>query len=325
MKIGESFSSREVFGKTLVELAEEYPRLAVFDADVCASTMTKYFRDEYPERFYQMGIAEANMIGAAAGMASVGWIPFVSTFAVFLATRATDQVRVSVAHANLNVKLNGAYGGLPTGRAGATHSAIEDIAIMRAMPNMKILVPADPVETRSAVRLALDTPGPVYLRTVRCAVPVIFDESHRMRLGVGTVLAEGKDAAIVSTGMMTPRCLEAAEILSREGIRVRHIHMGSVKPIDAELLRVAARDCGLIVTVENHGITGGLGGAVAETTAELEPCRVIRVGFPNVFLESGDDELIFRKYGMDASGIVEAVKRALGSSRAGTGWKKCAS
>ena len=325
MNIGESFSSREVFGQTLVELAEEYPRMAVFDADVCASTMTKYFRDKYPERFYQMGIAEANMIGAAAGMASVGWTPFVSAFAVFLATRATDQIRVSVAHANLNVKLNGAYGGLPTGRAGATHSAIEDIAIMRAMPNMKILVPADPVETRSAVRLALDTPGPVYLRTVRCAVPVIFDPSHRMRLGVGTVLAEGKDAAIVSTGMMTPRCLEAAEILRREGIRVRHIHMGSVKPIDVELLRVAARDCGLIVTVENHGITGGLGGAVAETTAELEPCRVIRVGFPNVFLESGDDELIFRKYGMDASGIVEAVKRALGSSRAGKGWKKCAS
>lgn len=325
MKIGESYASREAFGKALVELADEYPRLAVFDADVCASTMTKYFRDRYPERFYQMGIAEANMIGAAAGMASTGWTPFVSTFAVFLATRATDQIRVSVAHANLDVKLNGAYGGLPTGRAGATHSAVEDIAIMRAMPNMKVLVPADPAETRSAVRLALDTPGPVYLRTVRCAVPVIFDESHRMRLGVGTVLAEGKDAAIVSTGMMTPRCLEAARSLEREGIRVRHIHMGSVKPIDSELLRAAARDCGLIVTVENHGVTGGLGGAVAETTAELEPCRVIRVGFPDVFLESGDDESIFRKYGMDAEGIAATVRRALGADAKSKGWTKCAS
>ena len=315
MKVGESYSSRDVFGKTLVELAEEYPKLAVFDADVCASTMTKYFRDRYPKRFYQMGIAEANMVGAAAGMETTGWTPFVSTFAVFLATRATDQIRVSVAHADLNVKLNGAYGGLPTGRAGATHSAVEDIAIMRAMPNMKILVPADPVETRAAVRLALDTPGPVYLRTVRCSLPVIFGGDHRMELGKGIVLHEGTDAALVSTGMMTSRCLEAAESLGREGIRVRHIHLGTVKPIDREILCAAARDCGLIVTVENHGTTGGLGGAVAETTAEFSPCRVIRVGFPDIFLESGDDELIFAKYGMDAEGIVSTVKRALSSGR----------
>lgn len=311
MKRGESYASRDVFGKALVELAEEYPRLAVFDADVCASTMTKYFRDRYPERFYQMGIAEANLVGAAAGMATLGWTPFVSTFAVFLAVRAADQIRVSVAHANLNVKLNGAYGGLPTGRAGATHSAVEDIAVMRAMPNMKILVPADPVETRAAVRLALDTPGPVYLRTVRCAVPVIFDENHEMKLGVGTELAEGKDAALVSTGMMTGRCIEAAAILAERGIKVRHIHLGTVKPLDRDLVLAAARDCGLIVTVENHGITGGLGSAVAEATAEARPCRVVRVGFPDIYLESGDDELIFRKHGMDAEGIAAAVLRSL--------------
>ena len=315
MNIGESHSARDVFGKALVELAEEYPRLAVFDADVCTSTMTKYFRDAYPRRFYQMGIAEANMVGAAAGMATTGWTPFVSTFAVFMSSRATDQIRVSVAHTALNVKLNGAYGGLPSGRGGATHSSVEDIAIMRAMPNMKILIPGDPVETRLAVRLALDTPGPVYLRTVRCSVPVIFGPGHTMKLGVGTVLHEGQDVALVSTGMMTPRCRDAALALAKEGIRVRHIHLGTIKPIDKELLWAASRDCGLIVTVENHGITGGLGGAVAETTAEREPCRVIRVGFPDVYLESGDDELIFKKYGMDTAGIVQTIKKSLGKEQ----------
>ncbi|MEW5818398.1 MAG: transketolase family protein, partial [Spirochaetota bacterium] len=183
MKIGEMIMPRTVFGQTLVELGKENERLVVFDADVGASTQTNYFKDAFPGRFFQMGIAEANMVCCAAGMATTGWIPFVSTFAVFLTKRAADQVRVSVAYTNLNVKLNGSYGGLPTGRAGATHSAIEDIAVMRAMPNMKILVPADPYETALATRLAMEIEGPVYLRTIRDPVPVIFDESHSLVFG----------------------------------------------------------------------------------------------------------------------------------------------
>ncbi|NCB03005.1 MAG: transketolase family protein [Spirochaetia bacterium] len=309
--IDEKIMPRVSFGEALVELAEQFPTLRVFDADVCASTQTVYFRDKYPTRFYQMGIAEANMVGAAAGMATVGLTPFISTFAVFLAKRALDQIRVSVAYPNLNVKINGAYGGLPTGQAGATHSSVQDISIMRSMPNMKVLVPGDPLETKLAVKLALETPGPVYLRTVRCAVPVIFDKGHTLTLGKGEILHEGKDVAIISTGMMTPRALYAARSLAKEGIRVRHIHFASIKPIDEEMIRSAAQDCGIIVTVENHGVLGGLGGAVAEVVGDSSPCIVKRLGFPDIFLESGDDEAIFHRYNLSEQGIVETVKNLL--------------
>ncbi len=311
MNIGDMIAPRAAFGKALTEAAKEFEKLVVFDADVGASTQTNFFKDAWPDRFYQCGIAEANMVGMAAGMAATGWTPFVSTFAVFMAKRAADQVRVSVAYPALNVKLNGAYGGLPTGKAGATHSSVEDIAVMRAMPNMRVLVPADPVETRSAVRLALETPGPVYLRTVRCPVPVIFPKNHVMELGKGQELHPGGDIAVISTGMMTPKALAAVELLSKEGIRARLVHLGTIKPLDTQIIVKTARECGHIVTVENHSIIGGLGGAVAETLTEHYPCRQTRLGFPDIFMESGDDEQIFSQLGMNTDNIADTVRNIL--------------
>ena len=308
MKVGDRIMPRVTFGKTLVEIAGENPKLRVFDADVGASTQTAIFRDIYPDRFYQMGIAEANMVGTAAGMATTGLIPFVSTFAIFLTKRAGDQIRNSIAYPNMNVKLNGAYGGLPTGKAGATHSAIEDLAVMRAMPNMTILVPADPRETREATKMAMEIDGPVYLRTVRCPVSVIFDEKHRMKLGKGEVIHDGSSAVIISTGMMTPKALQAVRELEVEGIKVKLIHMGTLKPIDKVIIADAASEFGHIVTVENHSVIGGLGSAVAEVTADLCPCRVTRLGFQDIFIESGDDEKLFTLYGMNVENIKSTIR-----------------
>lgn len=314
-EIGKDHAPRVSFGEALKELSDEYPMLRVLDADVCTSSQTSIFRDAYPDKFYQMGIAEANMVGAAAGMATVGLMPLVSTFAVFLAKRALDQIRVSVAYPRLNVKINGAYGGLPTGKAGATHSSVEDIAIMRAMPHMRVLVPADSVETKMATQLTLETPGPVYLRTVRCPVPTIFGESHKIEWGKAETLTEGQDLCLISTGMMTPKALKAALMLRKQGIKVRHLHMASIKPIDEEAIIKAARDCGQIITIENHSVIGGLGGAVAEVTSLHNPCRVLRMGFPDIFMESGDNEKIFSKNEMNTEDIVAAVKAAVGGTK----------
>lgn len=312
--LGDSIMPRVVFGETLVELGDEFPELVVLDADVGASTQTALFRDAFPNRFYQMGIAEANMMGVAAGLSTQGLIPFVSTFAIFLTKRAGDQVRNSIAFPRANVKLNGAYGGLPTGRAGASHSSIEDIAVMRAIPNMPIIVPADPMETRMATRAVMKIDGPVYLRTVRCNVPVIFGENEEFIIGKGKIIHEGKDAVVISTGMMTPKALAAAERLKKDGLNVRVIHMGTVKPLDKEAVISAARDYGHIITVENHSVIGGLGEAVSSLVAEEYPCRVTKLGFQDIFVESGDDEVLFSKYGMNIENIEEAVKRSLKDS-----------
>lgn len=313
--VGENIMPRVSFGESLVELAEQYPDMVVFDADVCASTQTVKFRDAYPARFFQMGIAEANIVCTTAGMATLRFTPFVSAFAVFLAKRSLDQIRVSVAYPKLNVKLNGSYGGLPTGKAGATHSSVEDIAVMRCMPNMTVLVPGDPLETKLSVELALKTEGPVYLRTVRCPVPVIFGKAHRMELGKGHLLHDGEDIALVSTGMMTPKSLAAVESLAKEGINVRLIHMGTIKPLDKDIIVKAARECGRIVTVENHSVLGGLGGAVSEALAEECPCRVHRIGFPDIFMESGDDEAVFSKLKMNTEDIKDRIRSILNYSR----------
>ena len=302
---------RTALGQELARIGGDYPQMVVMDADVCTSTQTHYFREAWPERFVQCGIAEANMVGMAAGLATLGYTPFVSAFAVFLAKRAADQIRVSVAYPELNVKINAAYAGLPTGKAGATHSSVADLALMRAMPNMQILVPADPVETAAAVRLALDTPGPVYLRTVRCPVPTIFPVDHKMVYGKALTLLDGEDVAIVSTGMMTPKALAAGEILQRRGIKARVIHMGTLKPFDDLTIRRAVRDCGHIVTVENHSIVGGLGGAVAEVLADQECASFTRIGFPDIFLESGDNEAIFSKMKMNTNDIVDRTTEVL--------------
>lgn len=306
---------RKAFGEALAALGEAYPRLMVLDADVGTSTMTSIFQKKYPGRFLQMGIAEANMLGVAAGLAAVGFTPFVSTFAAFMSRRALDQIAISVAYPKLNVKINGSYGGIPTGRAGATHQALEDVAIMRAIPNVKILVPADGVETRVAVKLALDTDGPVYLSTVRCDVPAIFGDSHKLEWGKAVKLADGGDLTIISCGMMTYKALLAAEILRNEGVNAAVLHMPSVKPMDENAVAAASRETGLIITLENHNIVGGLGGAVAEITAQSAPCRVVRLGLPDCFGESGDDEAIFRKHGCDEKSVAERAKEELRKKR----------
>lgn len=311
MILGDSIMPRVIFGETLVELGDEIPELVVLDADVGASTQTALFRDAFPNRFYQIGIAEANMMGVAAGLSTQGWIPFVSTFAIFLSKRAGDQVRNSIAFPRANVKLNGAYGGLPTGKAGASHSAIEDIAVMRAMPGMPIIVPADPVETRMATRAVINIPGPVYLRTVRCPVPVIFSENEKFEFGKAKTIHEGGDAVVISTGMMTPKALFAAENLKKKGINVKVIHMGTIKPLDKQAVIAAAREYGHIITVENHSIIGGLGDSVCSSVAEEYPCKVTRLGFQDIFVESGDDEILFSKYGMNVENIEAVLEKTV--------------
>lgn len=311
MNKGEMIAQRNAFGQGLIAIADKYPQMLVFDPDVCTSTQTAGFRKAYPDRFYAMGIAEANTVCAAAGMASCGYTPWVSAFAVFLAKRALDQIRVSVAYTNLPVKLNASYGGLPSGRGGGTHSSVQDIAVMRAMPNMTIFCPADAVETMAMTELAMQTPGPVYLRTVRCEVPVIFDASWTPVAGKAAQLKDGDDLAICCEGMMTPTVLQAAEKLAKLGIRARVLHFGTIKPFDGDAVVKAARECGRILTVENHSVIGGLGGAVCEVVAERSPCLVRRAGFPDVFMESGDDNAIFAGFGMDADGLVRQAQALL--------------
>jgi transketolase len=317
MKLGDQIAGRTAFGETLVELGASDPRILVLDGDVAPSTQTHLFAKRFPERFIEVGIAEQNMVGMAAGLSTLGFVPWVSTFAVFLAKRAGDQIRNAVAQPRANVKLNGSYGGLPTGRAGATHSAFEDIAAMRCLPNMKVLVPADARETALCTRLATQLEGPVYLRTVRCPVPVIFGEEHRVELGRAARLSEGSDLAIVSTGMMTARAQEAARRLRAEGISVRHLHLATIKPLDVEAIHDAAESIGTVLTVENHSILGGLGGAVCETVAEAAPCRVHRLGFRDIFLESGDDEVLFDRYGLSVDKIAQAGRAAAEARPAG--------
>ncbi len=302
---------RKAFGDALVEYAEAFPELLVLDADVGTSTMTSLFHKHYPDRFYEVGIAEANMMGMAAGLALMGYTPFVSTFAVFVTKRALDQVSISIAYPELNVKLNGSYAGIPTGRAGATHQSVEDVAVMRAIPNMKVLVPADACETRLAVKLALETPGPVYLSTVRCEVPTLFDAGHTLEWGRAVTLKEGSDLTLIGCGMMTAKALEAARQLENEGLNARVLHMPSIKPLDERAIVAAARETGRIITVENHSVIGGLGGAVAETLTEQAPCRQLRLGFPDTFGESGDDEAIFSKFGCNTENIIAAARRLM--------------
>lgn len=315
MKMGEMIAPRVAFGEALVELGRTNSDIVVFDSDVATSTQTVLFREVYPDRFYQMGIAEQNMVGVAAGMSTLGYTPWVSTFAVFIAKRALDQVRVSVAYPRLNVKLNGGYGGIPTGKAGATHQSVEDIAVMRCMPNMTVICPADACETRLAVFASTAYYGPVYLRTVRCPVPVIFDEKHQFEIGRSYVLHEGSDLTVISTGMMTPKALQVALELDKESIKVRLIHMPTIKPIDEEAIVRASRETGQIITVENHSRLGGLGGAVAEVLTEHAPCKLHRLGFPDCFGESGDDEAIFSKFGVNTECIAAEVKQLIRLSK----------
>jgi transketolase len=311
MKLNDNIAQRTAFGNALAELGDEYKNLVVLDADVAPSSMTQIFKNKFPDRFFEIGIAEQNMTGIAAGLSTMGCIPFISTFAVFMTHRAGDQIRNSIAHPRANVKINGAYGGLPTGRAGATHSSIEDIAIMRSLPNMTIFAPADAREVELCTRLALEIDGPVYLRTVRCNVPVIFPEGHRVVTGKAVKLKEGSDITIISTGMMTPKALVAEKVLESQGVSVKLLHMPTLKPIDREAIQEAAETTKNIITIENHSVIGGLGSAVCEVVAESSPCRVYRLGYQDIFLESGDDEELFEKYGLSSNCIVNKALEIL--------------
>lgn len=305
-------ATRTAFGEALVEMAKERKDIVVLDADVATSTKISIFREAFPERFFEMGIAEQNMMGVAAGMATTQKIiPFAVTFAVFATKRAYDQVSISIAYPKLNVKIVGSYGGIPTGKAGATHQAFEDIAIMRAMPNMTIIAPADAVEMKQAVKACVEYNGPVYLRCIRCDTPVIFNKNYKFEWNKGVTLRDGKDITIVSTGMMTPEALVAADILINQGVGVRLIHLHTIKPIDKDILLKASIETGHIVTVENHSIIGGLGGAVAEVLSESEPALIKRIGIEDTFGESGSLKDLFCKYGLTSKNIVKAVEELI--------------
>lgn len=303
---------RVVFGETLSELAEEYPNILLLDGDLANSTRADIFAERYPDKFLQMGIAEQNMMGAAAGLATLGFIPFISTFAAFAVKRAADQVRVVIAQPNLNVKITGGYSGLLTGKTGKTHQSVEDIAVMRAMPHMTVIAPADGEELRQVLRAACEHSGPMYIRLTRDPSPVIFDRSYNFALGKAVVLREGSDVAIISTGVQTTRALQAADILEQMGIAVHLLHVPTIKPLDEDAIVEAAVRTGRVVTAEDHSIIGGLGGAVAETLGERRPTLIKRVGWRDTFGESGPDDALLEKYGLTPRHVAQAARDLLG-------------
>lgn len=306
-------ATRAAYGEALAQLAESYPELVVLDADLSGSTMTKTFASKYPERFFDMGIAEGNMAGVAAGMAAVGKKPFINSFAMFSAGRAWEQVRNSIAYPGLNVKVIGSHGGLSVGEDGATHQCIEDYAIMRAIPGMLVLSPCDGPEMKLAVKALLDYEGPAYMRLGRLAVESVTDTipGYRFEIGKGSVLKDGTDITVIATGMMVQCACEAADLLAAEGVSVRVIDMHTIKPLDKELVLKAAKETGCIVTSEEANVIGGLGSAVAEAVSESCPVPVVRHGVEDVFGRSGKAQAVLDAYALNAAGIVEKVKYAL--------------
>ena len=302
-------ATRESYGNSLKELAEEFPNLVVLDADLAAATKTGIFRKAYPDRHIDCGIAEENMMGVAAGLSLVGKIPFVSSFAMFAAGRAFEQVRNSVGYPKNNVKIGATHAGISVGEDGATHQCNEDIALMRTIPGMVVISPADDVEARAAVFAAYEHQGPVYMRFGRLAVPVINDNpDYKFELGKGIVLREGKDLTIIANGLCVAPSLEAAAKLAEEGIEAKVINIHTIKPLDEELVVAAAKETGKVVTVEEHSIIGGLGGAVCECLAEKAPVPVKRIGINDVYGESGPAVALLEKYGLDAAGIYKQIK-----------------
>jgi transketolase len=302
---------REVWGDTLCEIIAHDPRVLVLDGDLANSTKADKVAQRFPERFLAMGIAEQNMAGVAAGLATVGFVPWLSSFAVFLAERALDQIRMTIAQTKLPVKLGANYSGMLTGYTGKTHQSVEDIAIMRAMPNMTVIAPADAEECRQAMWVATDLPGPVYFRLTRDPSPIIFDERYHFELGRGVILREGSDVALISTGVQTTRVLEAADSLETEGIHAQVLHLPTIKPLDVEAIVAAAEATEAVVTAEDHSILGGLGGAVAEVLAERRPTFVRRIGIRDTFGESGPNEALLEKYGLTAHHVAAAARELL--------------
>ena len=308
--MAEKIATRQAYGDALVEFGVN-ERIVVFDADLSKSTKTASFQKKYPDRFFNMGIAEANMMCAAAGMATCGKIPFASTFAIFAAGRACEQVRNSICYPKLNVKIGATHAGISVGEDGASHQMLEDISNMRVLPNMTIISPADAVETRLAVKAAIEYDGPVYLRLGRPPVPVIFDETYEFRWGKGVELKKGTDITIISTGLIIHEALKAYEILRGKGISARVINIHTIKPIDKDIIEKAAKETGAIVTAEEHNIIGGLGSAVCEVITESFPVPVLRVGTKDKFGKSGKPELLMKEYELTGEDIAKKAEAAI--------------
>lgn len=304
-------ATRDAYGKALLILGKENPNVVVLDADLSKSTKTAEFGKNYPERFFNMGIAEGNLLGTAAGLAAAGKVPFASSFAIFATGRAFEQIRNSIAYPKLNVKIAATHAGISVGEDGGSHQAIEDVAIMRALPNMVVLVPADGEETRQMVLAAAEYEGPVYIRMGRLEVPVLFGEDYHFEIGKAKVLKEGTDVAIMANGLMVAAALEAAELLAGEGISVSVVNVSSVKPLDEETILRVAKETKAVVTAEEHSIIGGLGSAIAEILGEKLPTPMVRVGLKDSFGESGRPYELLEKYGLGKEGLVKAVREAL--------------
>ena len=310
--MADKMATREAYGKTLAKLAVEKDNVVVLDADLSKSTKTADFKKVAPERFFNMGIAEGNMMAVAAGISTCGKVVFASTFAIFAAGRAFEQIRNSICYPKLNVKVCATHAGITVGEDGASHQSVEDISLMRSIPNMTVISPSDSVETEAAIRAVAEMKGPCYVRLGRSAVPVINDNpEYKFEIGKGVTLREGKDATIVATGIMVDAALEAYNLLVEKGIKVRVVNIHTIKPIDAEILVDAARQTGVIVTAEEHSIIGGLGSAVCEVVSERHPVPVIRVGLKDTFGESGKPAELLKAYGLTAEDIVKAVMKGL--------------
>ena len=302
-------ATRDSYGNALAELGAEFPNLYVLDADLAAATKTSTFKKAFPERHIDCGIAEANMTGIAAGLATCGIVPFISSFAMFAAGRNFEQVRNSIGYPHLNVKIGATHAGISVGEDGASHQCNEDMALMRSIPGMVVICPSDDVEAKAAVRAAYEFNGPVYLRFGRFGVPVINDNAdYKFEIGKGITLKDGSDITIVATGLCVSQALEAAETLAAEGVGARVINIHTVKPLDEELIIKAAKETKMLFTVEEHSIIGGLGSAVCECLAENHPAKVVRIGMRDKFGESGPAAELIHKYGLDAEGIVKTVK-----------------
>ena len=305
-------ATRESYGNALKELADSYPNLVVLDADLAAATKTGVFKKEYPDRHIDCGIAESNMIGVAAGLAAAGKIPFASSFAMFAAGRAFEQIRNSVGYPHLNVKIGATHAGITVGEDGATHQCNEDIALMRTIPQMVVMCPSDDIEAKAAVKAAAEYKGPVYLRFGRGACPVINDRpDYKFEMGKGSVVREGKDLSIIATGICVANSLEAAKMLKQDGISAEVINICTIKPLDKDLILSSARKTGKVVTVEEHSVIGGLGSAVGDALGEANPVPVKKIGMQDVFGESGSAQALLEKYKLDGKGIFEQVKEFL--------------
>ena len=314
-QIGEKVATREAYGKALVEFGAN-ENIIVMDADLSKSTKTDGFKKTYPERFINTGIAEGNMMSTAAGLSTCGKIVFASSFAMFAAGRAFEQIRNSIGYPHLNVKIGATHAGISVGEDGATHQCLEDMGIMRTIPGMVILNPADATESRLAVKAAIEYQGPVYLRFGRLAVPVIFDDSYQFEIGKGVMLEDGTDVTLIGTGLMVPATLEAKKILAEQGISARVINMATIKPIDRDIIVKAAKETGAIVTAEEHNVIGGLGSAVAEVLCETVPTPMLRVGTQDVFGRSGKPNPLLEAYGLDAKTIVDKAKAVVAMKKA---------